>query len=196
MLVDSILKENQTRERLVIEQQGLPKKNFVIDFMHLSCRCLYSHVKHSATAKSDRFNKICLALFSTSTKAQYSQQSDMTLTFVPSTVFSGAQNKSPAFLGCSIHSPRQIRPSLRSTVPKVVCLSSATEDMQWVDAISTSEVSVGGLHRRLVAGLDLVFACDTDGQVYALGNKGTPLGTPLSDGRIVSDELVSHSNIP
>lgn len=64
------------------------------------------------------------------------------------------------------------------------------EELSWVDAIAVDEITVGALHRRVVVGLDLVFVCDNDGQVYVLGNKGTPLGTPLTGGSIFTDELV------
>lgn len=61
------------------------------------------------------------------------------------------------------------------------------EQKAWVDAIPISEIKVGTLKSVIISGLDICLACDYDGQVYALGNKGPPLGLPLSDGSIVAD---------
>lgn len=63
------------------------------------------------------------------------------------------------------------------------------EKLAWVDALDISGIAPGSLSRVVVAGLDVVVACDYDGQVYALGNKGTPLGVPLSGGSIVTSDV-------
>lgn len=70
------------------------------------------------------------------------------------------------------------------------------EKLAWVNAAPIDELQPGFLYRRVVAGLDLVVACDFDGQVYALGNKGTPLGVPLSGGSLVESEVRYKKHIP
>merc|ERR1719486_322598 len=41
----------------------------------------------------------------------------------------------------------------------------------------------------ICAGLDICVAVDTDGSVYALGNKSPVLGTPMAAGRVAGGEI-------
>jgi len=60
---------------------------------------------------------------------------------------------------------------------------------KFVPAVSQDELSPGRAVSGICAGLDICIAVDTDGSVYALGNKSPVLGTPMAAGR-VSDGLI------
>lgn len=63
------------------------------------------------------------------------------------------------------------------------------EKLEWIGVLETSEIEVGSTKRIVTADLDLCIACAYDGQVYALGNKSSPLGYPLTDGEIVEIDV-------
>ena len=85
-----------------------------------------------------------------------------------------------------------------NTQQSIVCSQSAdaptssTSSMAWVWAVNIADMSPGTMCRRILASLDLCIACSLDGEIYALGNKGPPLGVPLTDGTVVEED-VRHS---
>lgn len=99
------------------------------------------------------------------------------------------------------------RPSSTAAVRRTVgpvrltptCSDPVSDEYVWVDAVQISEVDGGTLARRILCGLDVCIACANDGQVYAVGNKGTPLGVPLSEGKVVDIDVSScgpHVHMP
>merc|ERR1719247_2526321 len=60
---------------------------------------------------------------------------------------------------------------------------------KFVPAVSQSELSPGKAVSGICAGLDICVAVDTDGSVYALGNKSPVLGTPMAAGRVAGGEI-------
>lgn len=65
------------------------------------------------------------------------------------------------------------------------CLEETpTEQLAWVDAMPVTYIEPGQLTSQILCGLDILIVCAYDGQVYALGNKGTPLGVPLVGGSV------------
>lgn len=69
------------------------------------------------------------------------------------------------------------------------CSTELPDDFVWVDAVEISGIDAGSLSRRVLCGLDICVACSMDGQVYAVGNKGAPLGVPLSEGSVVAIDV-------
>lgn len=97
----------------------------------------------------------------------------------------------PSFLGRASPLTTTARPATaprrRAAVRAVA--DAADSQLAWVDAIELADVQPGRAYRRVLAGLDICVACAESGEVYALANKGPPLGIPLSDGVVVSVDV-------
>jgi len=67
----------------------------------------------------------------------------------------------------------------------------------FVPAISTDSVVPGSAVSAICSGLDICIAVDSDGSVYALGNKSPILGTPMAAGTVkagvIKDPLTGTS---
>uniref|UniRef100_A0A7S3JT72 Rieske domain-containing protein n=1 Tax=Aureoumbra lagunensis TaxID=44058 RepID=A0A7S3JT72_9STRA len=67
----------------------------------------------------------------------------------------------------------------------------------FVPAVSTAELGPGKAVSAICSGLDICIAVDTDGSVYALGNKSPVLGTPMALGAVkagtIKDPLTGTS---
>lgn len=115
------------------------------------------------------------------------------LTFIstPSKTFrpSGSNSSSLRSLKPAITSPA-VAPIRRAV--SCTAAEGQSKKLAWVDAIPLSEVQPGCTYRRILANLDICFACDEGGEIYAVGNKGPPLGIPLSDGQVVTVDVSKH----
>mmetsp|Transcript_11572 Transcript_11572/g.34457 ORF Transcript_11572/g.34457 Transcript_11572/m.34457 type:complete len:187 (+) Transcript_11572:73-633(+) len=67
----------------------------------------------------------------------------------------------------------------------------------FVPCVPTDKLSPGKAVSGICAGLDICIAVDTDGSVYALGNKSPVLGTPMAAGSVrdgvIKDPLTGTS---
>ena len=67
----------------------------------------------------------------------------------------------------------------------------------YVPAVDQSSLQPGSAVSAICAGLDICVAVDTDGSVYALGNKSPVLGTPMAAGSVrdglIRDPLTGSS---
>lgn len=93
----------------------------------------------------------------------------------------------------SLHSlkPTFLSPKTLPTRHVINCTATGgqSQRLAWVDAIPIADVQPGQTYRRILSNLDICFACDEGGEIYALGNKGPPLGIPLSDGTVVTVDV-------
>ncbi|KAJ8601323.1 hypothetical protein CTAYLR_007227 [Chrysophaeum taylorii] len=60
---------------------------------------------------------------------------------------------------------------------------------QFVPAVAQSELKPGSAVSAICSGLDICIAVDTDGSVYALGNKSPVLGTPMALGPVKAGKI-------
>merc|ERR1719247_1704100 len=70
--------------------------------------------------------------------------------------------------------------NVRSSTALGVFGKTRASQRKFVPAVSQSELSPGKAVSGICAGLDICIAVDTDGSVYALGNKSPVLGTPMA----------------
>mmetsp|Transcript_26976 Transcript_26976/g.89171 ORF Transcript_26976/g.89171 Transcript_26976/m.89171 type:complete len:187 (-) Transcript_26976:106-666(-) len=56
----------------------------------------------------------------------------------------------------------------------------------YVPAVGQDQLKPGSAVSSICAGLDICIAVDTDGSVYALGNKSPVLGTPMAAGSVAN----------
>ncbi|KAJ1450230.1 hypothetical protein M885DRAFT_532928 [Pelagophyceae sp. CCMP2097] len=82
-----------------------------------------------------------------------------------------------------------LAPATRTRTARNVAVSMVfgkTRDSKraFVPAVATSAVKPGSAVSAICSGLDICIAVDSDGSVYALGNKSPILGTPLAGGTV------------
>jgi len=94
-----------------------------------------------------------------------------------------------AMVGITSLSGRPAGRKVHSSTALGVFGKTRESQKKFVPAVSQSELSPGKAVSGICAGLDICVAVDTDGSVYALGNKSPVLGTPMAAGR-VSDGLI------
>ena len=80
----------------------------------------------------------------------------------------------------------QTRTARPATALQMVFGKTRESQKKFVPAVSQSELSPGKAVSGICAGLDICVAVDTDGSVYALGNKSPVLGTPMAAGRVAN----------
>ena len=85
--------------------------------------------------------------------------------------------------------PTSTRAARPSTALQMVYGKTRASSRKFVPAVSQSELSPGKAVSGICAGLDICVAVDTDGSVYALGNKSPVLGTPMAAGRVAGGEI-------
>mmetsp|Transcript_4063 Transcript_4063/g.13344 ORF Transcript_4063/g.13344 Transcript_4063/m.13344 type:complete len:154 (-) Transcript_4063:688-1149(-) len=59
----------------------------------------------------------------------------------------------------------------------------------FVPAVEQSQLKPGAAVSAICSGLDICIAVDTDGSVYALGNKSPVLGTPMAIGPVKAGKI-------
>ena len=85
--------------------------------------------------------------------------------------------------------PTTSRAARPATALQMVYGKTRASSRKFVPAVSQSELSPGKAVSGICAGLDICVAVDTDGSVYALGNKSPVLGTPMAAGRVAGGEI-------
>lgn len=60
---------------------------------------------------------------------------------------------------------------------------------QFVPAVTQDQLKPGSAVSAICSGLDICIAADTDGSVYALGNKSPVLGTPMALGPVKAGKI-------
>mmetsp|Transcript_13289 Transcript_13289/g.53301 ORF Transcript_13289/g.53301 Transcript_13289/m.53301 type:complete len:195 (+) Transcript_13289:83-667(+) len=60
---------------------------------------------------------------------------------------------------------------------------------QFVPAVGQADLKPGAAVSAICSGLDICIAVDTDGSVYALGNKSPVLGTPMALGPVKAGKI-------
>jgi len=85
----------------------------------------------------------------------------------------------------------------RTSVVSMVFGRTKESRKSFVPACSTDNVVPGSAVSAICSGLDICIAVDTDGSVYALGNKSPVLGTPMAAGVVkagtIKDPLTGTS---
>merc|ERR1719482_924316 len=89
-----------------------------------------------------------------------------------------------AMVGITSLSGRPAGRKVHSSTALGVFGKTRESQKKFVPAVSQSELSPGKAVSGICAGLDICVAVDTDGSVYALGNKSPVLGTPMAAGRV------------
>lgn len=74
-------------------------------------------------------------------------------------------------------------------------MTAVEEDIAWVDAISIADIEPGKSRAQILAGLDILIVCANDGQVYAMSNKGTPLGVPIVGGKTIDIDVSNSTRV-
>ena len=79
----------------------------------------------------------------------------------------------------------------------VMMAGKVADKKQFVPAIPTSSCKPGRAASAVCGGLDICVATNTDGSIYAVGNKAPVIGTPMASGQVknglIKDPLTGTS---
>mmetsp|Transcript_10768 Transcript_10768/g.27420 ORF Transcript_10768/g.27420 Transcript_10768/m.27420 type:complete len:193 (-) Transcript_10768:249-827(-) len=77
----------------------------------------------------------------------------------------------------------------RNTAVNMVFGRTKDSRKSFIPAVSTEALKPGSAVSAICSGLDICIAVDTDGSVYALGNKSPVLGTPMALGPVKAGKI-------
>jgi nitrite reductase/ring-hydroxylating ferredoxin subunit len=80
--------------------------------------------------------------------------------------------------------------SVRPTRGGVSMMAGKIGDkVQFLPAVAISDCKPGKAVGSVVGGLDICIVCDTDGSIYATGNKAPVMGTPMAGGQVRNGQI-------